>query len=124
MPKRKAPIGSRKFLKAARLAGAAVLSVRAAKAREPTATADTRRIRPPVGAGLLAGYAGLLARESRQGMPDRRHSRASREALELEPNQTFGYVRDTYHSALYIAPGGLPDPFAPDARSVARCSSW
>jgi hypothetical protein len=32
--------------------------------------------------------------------------------LRLEPNQTCGFVRETYKSALQIAPGGLPAPFA------------
>ena len=32
-------------------------------------------------------------------------------ALQLEPNQTCGFVRNTYRSALDIAPGGLPAPF-------------
>ncbi|MGV1013713.1 MAG: cupin domain-containing protein [Methyloceanibacter sp.] len=35
-----------------------------------------------------------------------------RALLKLEPNQTCGFVRDTYKSALSIAPGGLPAPFA------------
>lgn len=35
-----------------------------------------------------------------------------RAALKLEPNQTCGFVRQTYRSALDIAPGGLPAPFA------------
>lgn len=35
-----------------------------------------------------------------------------RELLKLEPNQTCGFVRVTYKSALEIAPGGLPAPFA------------
>ena len=37
--------------------------------------------------------------------------------LKLEPNQTCGFVRETYKSALQIAPGGLPAPFA-DGRSL------
>lgn len=32
--------------------------------------------------------------------------------LKLEPNATCGFVRDTYKSALEIAAGGLPAPFA------------
>jgi predicted cupin superfamily sugar epimerase len=31
--------------------------------------------------------------------------------LKLEPNQTCGFVRETYKSDLTIAPGGLPAPF-------------
>lgn len=34
-----------------------------------------------------------------------------REALQLEPNQTCGFVRSTYKSTLDIAPRGLPVPF-------------
>jgi len=34
-----------------------------------------------------------------------------REVLQLEPNQTCGFVRNTYRSALDIAPDGLPAPF-------------
>jgi len=34
-----------------------------------------------------------------------------RKVLKLEPNQTCGYVRETYKSALSIASGGLPKPF-------------
>jgi predicted cupin superfamily sugar epimerase len=32
--------------------------------------------------------------------------------LQLEPNATCGFVRLTYQSALSVAPGGLPAPFA------------
>ncbi|WP_036261939.1 cupin domain-containing protein [Methylocapsa aurea] len=32
--------------------------------------------------------------------------------LRLEPNATCGFVRETYRSALAIAPGGLSEPFA------------
>ncbi len=35
-----------------------------------------------------------------------------RALLALEPNATCGFVRLTYQSALSIAPGGLPAPFA------------
>lgn len=35
-----------------------------------------------------------------------------RDVLGLEPNQTCGFVRNTYKSKLDIAPGGLPAPFA------------
>ena len=34
-----------------------------------------------------------------------------REAMDLAPSDIFGYARDTYRSALYIAPDGLPAPF-------------
>ena len=35
-----------------------------------------------------------------------------RALLQLEPNATCGFVRQTYLSALSIAPNGLPAPFA------------
>jgi uncharacterized protein len=35
-----------------------------------------------------------------------------RKLLKLEPHATCGYVRETYRSAVSIAPGGLPQPFA------------
>jgi predicted cupin superfamily sugar epimerase len=35
-----------------------------------------------------------------------------RSLLELEPNATCGFVRETYRAAQAIAPGGLPAPFA------------
>jgi len=35
-----------------------------------------------------------------------------RALLMLEPNATCGFVRETHLSALRIAPGGLPAPFA------------
>jgi hypothetical protein len=35
-----------------------------------------------------------------------------RALLRLEPNATSGFVRQTYLSALSIAPSGLPSPFA------------
>jgi predicted cupin superfamily sugar epimerase len=45
-------------------------------------------------------------------MPDDVTAAQIREALKLEPNQTCGFVRNTYRSALDIAPGGLPEPFS------------
>lgn len=35
-----------------------------------------------------------------------------RTLLQLEPNATCGFVRETYVSKLSVAPGGLPPPFA------------
>jgi predicted cupin superfamily sugar epimerase len=35
-----------------------------------------------------------------------------RSLLQLEPNATCGFVRETYRAAQAIAPGGLPAPFA------------
>lgn len=45
-------------------------------------------------------------------MPDTLSASEIRSLLKLEPNQTCGFVRDTYRSALEIAPGSLPPPFA------------
>jgi predicted cupin superfamily sugar epimerase len=44
-------------------------------------------------------------------MPDDVTPAQIRKLLDLAPNQTCGYVRNTYKSALTIAPGGLPAPF-------------
>jgi hypothetical protein len=40
--------------------------------------------------------------------------------LNLEPNATCGFVRETYRASQQIAPGGLPTA----ARSARRCTSW
>ena len=56
MPENKPPIGRRKFLKSASLAGAAMLSARVAKVEEPTPTTA-----PMPGSGDRR-RAGLLAR--------------------------------------------------------------
>jgi predicted cupin superfamily sugar epimerase len=45
-------------------------------------------------------------------MPDTMTADELRDLLKLEPNQTCGFVRETYVSKLEIAPGGLPAPFA------------
>ena len=37
--------------------------------------------------------------------------------LQLQPNATCGYVRETYRSGLTVADGGLPSPFS-DGRSL------
>src|SRR5262245_29985766 len=56
-----------------------------------------------------------------QGSPDARERHAMvdnltadeiRALLSLQPNQTCGFVRETYRSSLQIAAGGLPAPFA------------
>lgn len=44
-------------------------------------------------------------------MPQDLSAEQIREALKLKPNQTCGFVRNTYKSVLEIAPGGLPAPF-------------
>lgn len=108
----KAPIGRRKFLKSASLAGAAVLSARVAKAEEPAPTAapveDPETGAPPVFSPDAP--ASSLVNPGKP-MPDDVTPTQIRKLLDLEPNQTCGYVRNTYKSALTIAPGGLPAPF-------------
>ena len=44
-------------------------------------------------------------------MPDNVTADEIKDLLKLEPNATCGFVRETYKSALQIAPGGLPAPF-------------
>jgi hypothetical protein len=64
------------------------------------------------GAGL-AGVAALASPHAKaEPMPKTLSADEIRELLKLEPNQTCGFVRVTYKSALEIAPGGLPAPFA------------
>jgi predicted cupin superfamily sugar epimerase len=64
------------------------------------------------GAGI-AGAAALASSHARAGtMQNPLSPEQIRDLLKLEPNQTCGYVRLTYKSALSIAPGGLPAPFA------------
>ncbi len=62
----------------------------------------------------MAGVTSARAPEAQAGdaMPDTMTADALRALLKLEPNQTCGFVRETYVSALKIAPGGLPVPFA------------
>jgi predicted cupin superfamily sugar epimerase len=45
-------------------------------------------------------------------MPETVTAEEIRSLLKLEPNQTCGFVRETYKSDLKIEPGGLPAPFA------------
>jgi uncharacterized protein len=64
------------------------------------------------GAGL-AGAAALASLHAKaEPMQKTLTAVEIRDLLKLEPNQTCGYVRLTYKSALSIAPGGLPAPFA------------
>jgi predicted cupin superfamily sugar epimerase len=44
-------------------------------------------------------------------MPENVTADQIRDRLKLEPNETCGFVRETYKSALSIAPGRLPSPF-------------
>jgi predicted cupin superfamily sugar epimerase len=108
----KAPIGRRKFLETASLAGAAMLSARVAKAEEPTPTIPPMPD-PETGAEpifLPDAPTGPLVNPGKP-MPSDVTADQIRKVLKLEPNQTCGYVRETYKSALSIAPGGLPAPF-------------
>ncbi len=112
MPENKAPIGRRKFLKSASLAGAAVLSARVAKAEEPTPTIGPMPD-PETGAEPVFSPDAPATPLVNPGkpMPSDVTAAQIRKVLELEPNQTCGYVRETYKGALSIAPGGLPAPF-------------
>ncbi len=112
MHKRQAPIGRRKFLKTASLAGAAVLSARAAQAQEPNPTADPMEDPSSGSAPVFSPDtpASSLVNPGKP-MPSDITAAQVREALQLEPSEIFGYARDTYRSALYVAPGGLPAPF-------------
>ncbi|WP_244500911.1 hypothetical protein [Methyloceanibacter marginalis] len=99
-PENTAPIGRRKFMETASLVVAAIVSARAAKAEtvaQPVLSAETPAT-PLVNPG--------------KPMTSDLTAAQVREALQLEPNQTCGFVRNTYKSKLDIAPGGLPAPFA------------
>ncbi len=70
-----------------------------------------------VGGATLAAMAGVTSgatsrAQAGDAMPDTLTADEVRVLLKLEPNQTCGFVRETYLSALKIAPGGLPTPFA------------
>lgn len=75
---------------------------------------------------MLAGAATLAPRLANAGavepepqplanpakpMPENVTADEIRTLLKLEPNATWGFVRETYKSDLSIAPGGLPAPF-------------
>jgi len=63
--------------------------------------------------GLGAGAAALAAGgESEAQMTSGPTAEEIRTLLALEPNQTCGFVRETYRSRQAIAAGGLPAPFA------------
>ncbi|HWM31374.1 MAG TPA: cupin domain-containing protein [Methyloceanibacter sp.] len=64
------------------------------------------------GAGLAGVTAVAPSVAKAETMPKTLSAEEVRELLKLEPNQTCGFVRVTYKSALEIAPGGLPAPFA------------
>ena len=89
------PIGRRKFLKRATLAGAVTLapSLAAAGSSDPVEDAQLPLVNPE------------------KPMPETVTAAEIKTLLKLEPNQTCGFVRATYKSDLNIAPGGLPAPF-------------
>ena len=107
----KAPIGRRKFLKTASLAGAIALSARVAKADEPAQPEATPE--PPSGETPVFSPDAPSSSLVHPGkpMPDDVPARRIRDLLKLEPDRRFGYARDSYKSALYIAPQSLPAPF-------------
>ena len=85
-------LGRRSFLAQATLAGAATLAPGLAQAGavEPEAQPLVNPAKP---------------------MPDNVTAEEIKAVLKLEPNQTCGFVRETYKSDMAIAPGGLPAPF-------------
>ncbi|HZP10289.1 MAG TPA: cupin domain-containing protein [Methyloceanibacter sp.] len=92
------PIARRNFLKRAGVAaGSAMLtpSLAAAGAEAPVPTPDQQP---------------LLVNPEKP-VPENITADEIRKLLKLEPNATCGFVRETYRSALQIAPGGLPSPF-------------
>ena len=95
-PPERSLIGRRDLLARAGLAGAATLTAPLAQAgsSDPTQEAPLSLVNPE------------------KPMPDTVKAEEIKALLKLEPNRTCGFVRDTYKSALDIAPGGLPAPFA------------
>ena len=88
-------IGRRNFLKRATLAGAVTLapSLANAGASDPAEDAQLPLVNPA------------------KPMPETVTADEIRSVLKLEPNATYGFVRETYKSDLTIAPGELPAPF-------------
>jgi predicted cupin superfamily sugar epimerase len=90
------PIARRNFLKQAGVAaGGAMLTPSLARAQGSAPTGDQQP--------------SLVNPE--KPVPENVTADQIRELLKLEPNATCGFVRETYKSALSIAPGGLPSPF-------------
>jgi predicted cupin superfamily sugar epimerase len=94
-PQQRPVIGRRSFLARATLAGAATLAPSLAQAgtSDPAQDAQLPLVNPE------------------KPMPETVTALEIRTLLRLEPNQTCGFVRETYKSDLAIAPGGLPAPF-------------
>jgi predicted cupin superfamily sugar epimerase len=95
-PPERSLIGRRNFLTRAALAGAATFA-------SPLAHA---------GSSDPAQQAPLPLANPDKPMPDSVTADEIKSLLKLEPNETCGFVRETYKSDLEIAPGGLPAPFA------------
>jgi predicted cupin superfamily sugar epimerase len=95
-PERLPLIGRRGFLTRATLAGAATLapSLGQAASSDPVQEAPLPLVNPA------------------KPMPETVTADEIKTLLKLEPNQTCGFVRETYKSDRSIAPGGLPAPFA------------
>jgi uncharacterized protein len=90
------PIARRNFLKHAGVAaGSAMLTPSLVHAE---------------GSALTPGQQPSLVNPEKP-MPDNVTADEIKDLLKLEPNATCGFVRETYKSALQIAPGGLPAPF-------------
>ena len=94
-PQERPLIGRRSFLTRATLAGAATLAPSLANA----------------GSSDLAHDAPTPLVNPEKPMPETVTADEIKALLKLEPNQTCGFVRETYKSDLTIAPGGLPAPF-------------
>jgi len=94
-PRERPVMGRRSFLTRATLAGAATLAPSLAKA----------------GASVPAQDAQLPLVNPEKPMPETVTAAEIKTLLKLEPNQTCGFLRETYKSDLTIAPGGLPAPF-------------
>jgi predicted cupin superfamily sugar epimerase len=89
-------IGRRNFLKGASVAGAAMLTPSVAYAGAPVPTPDQQP--------------SLVNPE--KPVPENVSADEIKTLLKLEPSGTCGFVRETYKSALQIAPHGLLAPFA------------
>ena len=89
-------IGRRSFLKRASVAGAAaVLTPSLARAGAPVPTPDQQP--------------SLVNPE--KPVPENISADEIKTLLKLEPSATCGFMRESYQSALQVAPGGLPSPF-------------
>ena len=94
-PPKRNLIGRRNFLTRATLAGAVTLAPSLANAgsSDPAPDAQLPLVNPA------------------KPMPETVTADEIRTLLKLEPNATYGFVRETFKSDVTIAPGGLPAPF-------------